>query len=165
MIRELRRQADLTQALLAMAAGTSQPTIAAYESGAKSPTVQTVWRIASAVGLEPVVTYVPSLTREERRSLALHRAISERLVDSPEEVLDKARRNLSVMWDRHPHSRGVLAEWREILRWPVARIAAMLVDPSPEARELRKVTPFAGVLDPRTRAEVYRRFARAEARA
>jgi transcriptional regulator with XRE-family HTH domain len=165
VVRELRRRVGLTQAQLAEAAGTSQPTIAAYESGAKSPTLQTVWRIARAVGLEPVVTFVPALTREERRSLALHRAIAERLIDSPDEVLQTARRNLEVMWDLHPNAHRLLADWREILSRPISEIVVTLVDPSPSARVLRKVTPFAGVLDPRTRADVYHRFARGEAAA
>jgi hypothetical protein len=38
----------------------------------------------------------------------------------------------------------------------------MLADPTPHARELRHVTPFAGVLTARERAEVYRTFARSE---
>ena len=63
VIRELRRQAGLTQAQLAAAAGTSQPTIAAYESGTKSPRVRTLWRIARSVGLEPVISYELAFTR------------------------------------------------------------------------------------------------------
>jgi transcriptional regulator with XRE-family HTH domain len=165
VIRELRRQAGLTQAQLAEAAGTSQPTIAAYESGNKSPRVRTLWRIARSVGLEPVISYESAFTREERRSLALHRAIAERLLEAPEEVLDKARGNLKLMSERHPHARGLLDEWQRILSRPVDEIAAVLVDPTPSARELRKVTPFAGVLDPHVRAAVYRRFARTEAAA
>ncbi len=165
VIRELRRQAGLTQAQLAEEAGTSQPTIAAYESGTKSPRVQTLWRIARSVGLEPVVSYEPAFTREERRSLALHRAIAGRLLEAPEEVLDKARGNLKLMSEQHPHARGLLDDWQRILSRPVDEIAAVLVDPTPSARELRKVTPFAGVLDPHARAAVYRRFARTEAAA
>jgi len=48
LIRQDRSRAGLTQAQLARAAGTSQSTIAAYESGAKSPSVRTLDRIVRA---------------------------------------------------------------------------------------------------------------------
>ncbi|MGB5566923.1 MAG: helix-turn-helix transcriptional regulator, partial [Acidimicrobiia bacterium] len=92
-VRELRRSADLTPAELARAAGTSQPTIAAYESGRKSPSLRTLSRMARAVGLEAVVVFPPAMTREDRRSLALHRAIADRLKAHLVETLDQARRN------------------------------------------------------------------------
>jgi predicted nucleotidyltransferase/DNA-binding XRE family transcriptional regulator len=50
LIKEARRRAGLTQAQLARAAGTSQPSLAAYESGAKSPSVRTLDRIVRASG-------------------------------------------------------------------------------------------------------------------
>ncbi|CAB4938613.1 unannotated protein [freshwater metagenome] len=40
----------MTQAALARAAGTSQPTLAAYEAGAKSPSVRTLDKIVRAAG-------------------------------------------------------------------------------------------------------------------
>ncbi|MSZ58273.1 MAG: helix-turn-helix domain-containing protein [Actinobacteria bacterium] len=49
-IKEARTRAGLTQAQLAHAAGTSQPTLSAYESGAKSPSVRTRDRIVRATG-------------------------------------------------------------------------------------------------------------------
>ena len=51
VIKTLRRQTGLAQQEMAARAGTAQPTIAAYESGAKSPTVRTVEKTARAVGL------------------------------------------------------------------------------------------------------------------
>ena len=75
----LREAAAMTQADLALAGGTSQPAIAAYEAGRKNPTVGTVRRLARGVGLEMAVEYFPPLTREERRSLVLHRRIADRL--------------------------------------------------------------------------------------
>jgi transcriptional regulator with XRE-family HTH domain len=77
-IRTLRRASGLTQAALAQAGHTSQPTIAAYEAGRKSPTLVTVYRLARSAGLEATVIFHPPMTREERRSLALHSAIAKR---------------------------------------------------------------------------------------
>lgn len=163
-IRTLRRRAALTQAELARAAGTSQPTIAAYEAGRKSPTLRTLERLAGAAGFDVVVTFQPPLTREDRRSLHLHEAIAQRLREDPEHVLARARRNLALMQERHPGASSLLREWEALLERPVAELIPALTDPAPRSRELRQVTPFAGVLSASERAEVYRSFAEEEAR-
>jgi len=56
LIKEARARAGLTQVQLARAAGTSQPALAAYESGAKSPSVRTLDRIVRAAGASLSVT-------------------------------------------------------------------------------------------------------------
>ena len=158
-MRTLRERAALTQAALAHAGGTSQPTVAAYEAGRKSPTLSTVRRLARAIGLDAAVTYYPPLTREERRSLDLHRAIAARLRDDPERVLAQARGNVARMMARADASSQPLREWGVLLDRPVQALLPLLTDPDPWARELRHVTPFAGVLSAAERAEVYRAFA------
>lgn len=161
-VRRLREIAHLTQAELAERAGTSQPTIAAYEAGRKSPTLRTMDRLAHAAGQDVVVSFVPSLTREDRRSLALHQAIAEKLRRDPEVVLERARRNLRQMIDLHPGARPLLEDWVQILERPLEEIVDVMVDPRPHARELRQVTPFAGVLSAAERARVYSDFAERE---
>ena len=161
-LKKLRERAGLTQRELAEAGGTSQPTIAAYESGRKSPTMDTVERLARSAGLELAVAFHPPMTREERRSLALHRAIAERLARDPELVLTRARENLARMIRAQPGILPLLEEWKVILARPLEHLLPVLVDPAPHARELRHVTPFAGVLSARERAAVYRRFAEQE---
>ncbi len=52
VLREVRRVTGLTQRALATAAGTTQSTIAAYESGRKQPTTGTLDRIVRAAGVE-----------------------------------------------------------------------------------------------------------------
>jgi transcriptional regulator with XRE-family HTH domain len=47
-----RRRAGLTQTELAERAGTSQAAVSAYESGRRSPSVDTLVRILAATGLE-----------------------------------------------------------------------------------------------------------------
>lgn len=163
-VRRLRRQTALTQAQLAARAGTSQPTIAAYEAGRKSPTLETLERLAAAAGLELTVMYHPPMSREERRSLRLHEAIASRLRDDPERVLGLARRTLRLMQERHPAAAPLLREWEVLLERPVSELIPALTDPSPRGRELRHVTPFAGVLSAGERAEVYRSFAAEEGR-
>ncbi len=163
-VRDLRSLAEVTQTDLARAAKTSQPTVAAYEAGSKSPTLATVGRLAASVGMEAVVVYVSPLTREDRRSLALHHVIAQRLRRDPEAVLGIARRNRERMSKARPHAHKLLDEWRDILERPVATIVETMVDPSMHARALRQVTPFAGVLSPTERSVAYTRFATTERR-
>ncbi len=157
-VRSLRSTAGMTQAQLAKAAGTSQPTVAAYEAGRKSPTLSTLERLARAAGLEALVVYHPPMTREEGRSLALHHVIADRLEADPEGVTAVARDKLKTMRVIAPTSQP-LREWVVLLDRPVSALIPVLRDPSPWGRELRHVTPFAGVLSVRERAEVMRTFA------
>jgi len=163
VVRDLRESRGFTQVQLAELVGTSQPTIAAYESGRKSPNLRTLERFARAAGLDLAVDFVRPMTREERRSLALHRVIARRLKDQPEPVLRRARRTLRRTIEQHPGARELLSRWRRILRRPMSDILEVMLDPRPSARELRQVTPFAGVLTASERASFYRRFAASEA--
>jgi transcriptional regulator with XRE-family HTH domain len=161
-IRLLRRRTGVSQRRLAQLAGTSQPTIAAYESGKKTPSLRTLRRLARAVGLEARTLFVPPTTREDRRSLALHEAIAERLMEAPDEVVGRARRTLALTMKRHPGARALLDEWDDLLGLPLHRLVEALRDPRPRARELRQVTPFAGILSAAERTRVYRDFAASE---
>jgi transcriptional regulator with XRE-family HTH domain len=160
-IRRLRRERHMTQAELAAAAGTSQPTVAAYEAGRKSPTWRTLQRIAESAGVEAWVEFYPPMTREDRRSLALHHAIAEELQADPEGVLARARRTLARM-ARVSGESPVLREWRVLLDRPLEALVPVLTEHSPWSRELRHVSPFAGALSGPRRAEVLREFQDAE---
>lgn len=159
-VRELRRSAGVSQRELAERAGTSQPTVASYESGTRSPTWRTVQRMSESVGLSPFVLYSAPMTREERRSLALHEVVAARVEENPE-VLARARGALRRLKASHPHV-VLFDAWDHLLRLPPSFVADVLRDPRPFARELRHVTPFVGVLSAAERAEVYQRFRRAE---
>lgn len=161
-VRSLRERAGVTQALLAGAAGTSQPTIAAYEAGRKSPRLDTLHRLAEAVGLEAFIAFHRPMTREERRSLALHRVIARHLVDHPAPTLAQARATLATMTAGGSANSALLREWAVVLDRPVPAIVEMLLDPAPWARELRHTTPFAGILSPAERRGVYDQFRESE---
>jgi transcriptional regulator with XRE-family HTH domain len=60
LLEHARLQAGLTQAELAHRAGTSRPTLSAYENQRKAPTTDTASRILGAAGYEFAV--VPSVT-------------------------------------------------------------------------------------------------------
>jgi hypothetical protein len=147
-----------------MRAGTSGATVAAYERSAKEPRLSTLCRLLEAAGMRLELSYTPvthdgvaQLTREERRSLALHRAIVAKLAADPDGVLAKARRNHAVM--RRANEDGSaepwLAEWGRLLRGPISPVVEVLVSTSQRARDLRQVTPFAGVISDEERRAIY----------
>jgi hypothetical protein len=91
----------------------------------------------------------------DERSLALHRAVAERL-ERNGAIVEKARERV-LDW----HRTGLLARpladaWLEILGRPLPELMAFLVDPGERARRLRQASPFAGVLDARTRWRIWR---------
>lgn len=75
LIKDARTAAGLTQAQLAERAGTSQPTIAAYEAGDKVPNVSTLERILGATGTTLTTVRSPTArpTGRLRRLLAARR--------------------------------------------------------------------------------------------
>lgn len=157
-VRHIRAVTGMTQRELADAAGTSQPTVAAYESGAKSPNWRTVERLASSVGLACYLAVGTGFTRDQERSLHLHAAISRALRARGAEVVEIARRNISRMQSLNPHALPLLDEWEQILEGTTDQIVARMLDPSEHGRDLRQVTPFAGVLTRAQRAAVYKSF-------
>lgn len=95
----------------------------------------------------------------EDASLALHGAVAERIRADPS-LVGRARRRVED-WLRDGTVASLYAEaWREILARPADEVARFLEDPGERARQLRQTSPFAGVLDPRTRWAVWRRARR-----
>jgi hypothetical protein len=91
----------------------------------------------------------------ERRSLAYHGAIAERLARDPA-ILERARARVAA-WNasRSVHPKWIAA-WDELLARPVGTICDKLREPTEHMAALRQVTPFAGVLDSRTRWALWR---------
>jgi DNA-binding transcriptional MerR regulator len=80
----------------------------------------------------------------ERRSLAYHRAVAERLDDSlVAEARDRVDR-LAAEGHMHP---TYAKRWREALALPIVDLAAAIAADTQDARDLRQSSPFAGVLN------------------
>lgn len=93
----------------------------------------------------------------EEWSIRLHKVVAEKLQENPQEVITKARRNLSMMKQAHgPTVRKYVARWEKLIEGPVEELITVMVSPSPEARDLRQCTPFAGVLTPKERWAIFR---------
>ena len=88
----------------------------------------------------------------DRRSLALARAVADKLKAAPE-LLDVARGNLA-RWLSASGDAPLPAhlEWQQILQTqPVGKIVELLQADTEEARRLRQSSPFAGLLSPQER--------------
>ncbi|MBF0103854.1 MAG: helix-turn-helix transcriptional regulator [Deltaproteobacteria bacterium] len=158
IIRHLRTQTGLSQQELARIAGTSQPAIAQYEAGLKSPTLSTVQRLVLSLGLELFVIFAPVMTREDRRSLAYHREIAKMLGQTADQVVTKARRNLSKLKQQHQDAIKLFDRWQTWLNLPAEELAAKILDPGMMAREMRQVTPFAGLIKAKDRVKILKNF-------
>jgi len=98
-----------------------------------------------------------SQQRIDERSREIARAIVARIDSDPSrDGLEKAR-GVCTRW-LSMHDLPVLVEWRAILEraWPDIR--AILLDQSERGARLRQSSPFCGILRPRERWAIYRRF-------
>ena len=107
-----------------------------------------------------VLTVARSTPLEERKASALHRAVVARIAADPEFALGKARRNVQRprRADSEGHAGDVLAEWARLLDGPIEPIILAMLSDDPWSERLATSSPFAGVLTPRERWAVLRRF-------
>jgi hypothetical protein len=95
----------------------------------------------------------------DQRSLALDRAIAQKLRVQPE-MLERAKTTLE-RWirQREPSVPPVLFEWREILgHWPLERILDLLTSADEQPRRLRQSSPFCGILSPEERLAIFKEY-------
>lgn len=94
----------------------------------------------------------------EARSLSMHCKIA-RKIDHKLELLEKPRQNLK-RWSEAASGPlpEYIKEWQEILDQPWPDVAAFITSFSDEAVRLRQSSPFAGVLTPQERKQIYDAF-------
>jgi len=93
------------------------------------------------------------------RSLALAQVVVAAIDrDSSLAGLSRARRTCA-RW-LHDAPSPAIAEWCAILKQEWPEIRPILLDSGERGRRLRQSNPFCGVLSPRERWEIYRRFSR-----
>jgi hypothetical protein len=100
--------------------------------------------------------------RIDQRSLALHRAIAEKLRADPA-LLAIARENIERWTRAGGRSQPYWDTWREILNRPLPEILDLLGEESERMTALRQATPFAGVLEPAERWAIYEKYSRERA--
>lgn len=153
LVRMMRRSSGLSQRAFAARVGTSGPTVAAYESGAKEPRWSTVLRMAEEVGYEVEAVVRPSLPgdRERARRSLRRRALAARVAAAVEDDWPRAAAVAQANVERSRGSApGPAQRWVE--RW--ARIVASGPEPvvrqllaeGEDADDMRQMAPFAGLV-------------------
>jgi hypothetical protein len=91
----------------------------------------------------------------DRRTLALHELVAERLLHDPS-IVERARQQVE-RWDAtRSVAQFYVQAWNQLLRLPVDDIVSALRERTETANALRQVSPFLHVLSPRERWEVLR---------
>jgi len=95
--------------------------------------------------------------RIDERSVALHRAIAQKLRERPE-LLAIARDNLTRWQLLGGRSAPYLDEWQGILDRPLEDVLTLIEEPGERMTALRQSSPFAGILEPAERWAIYAQF-------
>ncbi len=99
----------------------------------------------------------------EERSLWLHRAVANKLLNEPEVVTNARRRVEGWIVDGSVHPRYA-DSWRRLLSGSPEEISESLGDHGEKMCALRQCFPFAGALDPRERWQILRQAREARSR-
>jgi hypothetical protein len=90
----------------------------------------------------------------ELRSIAYHRAVAERILRDPD-VIDQARDHVRT-WIAEGSAPYYAPLWDQVLSGPRKRLLDVLEADTDESRALRQATPFAGVIGPRERWQIWK---------
>ncbi len=93
----------------------------------------------------------------DRRSLALARAIAAKIDRDPSRWGVRKARSVCERWAQRDPTPAI-GEWQAILGKPWSQVRRLLLDNSEVGRQRRQNSPFCGILSPRERWRVYRRF-------
>jgi len=96
--------------------------------------------------------------RIDARSLAMYRAMAVKQRQSPE-LLASAHDNLQRWSATAGRSQPYLDAWPELLKLPLEELFVVMVEDSEKMTAMRQAGPFAGVLSPKERWEIYDAFA------
>jgi hypothetical protein len=100
--------------------------------------------------------------RIEERSIALHRAVAERIRGNPklmEEAIINLQRYLKQSFSDSRKPVSPLVEWQELLEnQSLEETLDFMVSDSERARRLRQSSPFAGILTPQERWRIYEAY-------
>jgi len=98
------------------------------------------------------------LTRKDRFSLALHCLVATELLSDEDAVRSRARKNLKTLSSADVDGAAAtnLDAWDRLLRGDLEPLIAVLTGTEHAARDLRNVTPFAGVVSDAQRRKLIR---------
>lgn len=87
----------------------------------------------------------------------MHRAIAVKLRASPD-LLAIAQDNLRRWSESSGRSQPYLDAWSDVLARPMEELLVLIQEDSELMRAMRQASPFAGVLSPKERWEIYDSF-------
>ena len=150
LLREARKNAGVSQRVLSAAAGTSGPTLAAYERGTKDPRTATLTRILAAAGYELEIR--PRRTRNELFVDLMCDRLAEAVLEDPR-LINHTREvagELDSAW---------ASTWSHLLDAGPTAVAAVLTSTHPAARPLKADSPLAvmGVIEDHERLQLLER--------
>jgi hypothetical protein len=100
--------------------------------------------------------------RIDERSIALHRAVAERIRGNPklmEEAILNLQRHLKLSFSDSRKPVSPLVEWQELLEnQSLEETLDFMVSNSERAIRLRQSSPFAGILTPQERWRIYEAY-------
>lgn len=135
MIRTARRSGGLSQRALAEKAGTSGPTVAAYERDTKDPRASTLLRLLAAAGAD--VQLVGRRPAADRFRDLLAAAIADKVAADPT-LLERA---VEVMDGGVWHS-DYAPQWRALVAAGPEAVIGVLTSTHPDALALKADSPF-----------------------
>ena len=148
-IADTRRAVGWTVRDLAENLGVAPSTVTRMEQSERDDRIQlgTPKRAPAVMGRRPRVEVV-NTRREERVTMELHRALANGLRTDPQAVLDVVPANLVRLRARlrSPIGQKWVDRWTELVDGPVDLLILGMLADTPEGRELRQNSPFAGAL-------------------
>lgn len=135
MIRTARQSGRLSQRALAEQAGTSGPTVAAYEAGTKDPRASTLLRLLAAAGTD--VQLVDHRPAADRFRDLIAAAIAEKVVAEPA-LLDRAIEVMDGGVWRSDYAR----QWRALIAAGPEAVIGVLTSTHPDTLALKADSPF-----------------------
>lgn len=148
-IADTRRAVGWTVRELAENMGVAPSTVTRMEQSEREDRIQlgTLKRALGVMGRRPRVEVINN-RREERVTMELHRALAIKLQIDPQAVLGVVPDNLSRLRARlsSPIGQQWVNRWAELMDSPVDQLIQGMLEDTPEGRELRQNSPFAGAL-------------------
>jgi uncharacterized protein len=164
LIRKTRESSGLSQETLAARAGTSQPAVSRYESGASSPSVETLDRLLAAMGVRLDLVAEDSRRRLDvrtprmvklrenrdriRRAAHRHGAKNVRIFGSVARGEDKPGSDIDLLVDLDVRSKGLFPlaalqdELSEMLGERVDVVPQEALDPHVAVNALAEAVPL-----------------------
>jgi transcriptional regulator with XRE-family HTH domain len=170
LIRDARMRRGVGVRELARRCGVAAPTVTDWERSEAQGTigVETLRRALSAIGDELELS-TPRAHRsserlerlEQRLGLELHRAVAQKLVLDPEEVVAHAQSNVErLLTTTRGGARDWVIRWSDLLdRHAIGQLVDVMLGTEPSDINMRSVSPFSGLLTAEERRQVSARAA------